>query len=149
MAPSVKFGLTEPLQSGRWASLGDVQHANPGTSSVTLTDVTGDDAQGVRFDAVMWVPRYDTMPPASWIQKLRRWTAVPISFTGVVTTMSVALVHLMSNIGSMVAIGVNWQNGTGASEALFTPPATVSSSSEPVRVTGWAKKPHGVKIPSQ
>ena len=115
--------VDQSLQSGRWASLGMYNMASPGTSSVTLTDVTGDDAQGVRFDAVMWVPRYDTMPPVSWIQEITPMDggAYLVHWGGNddVSGISSYDVEYRLNSGEWV----NWQSGTGASEALFTPPS--------------------------
>ena len=115
--------VDQALQSSRWASLG-IYNMTPGESKVTLSDVTGDDAQGVRFDAVMWVPRYDSMAPHAWIQEISymeggayylRWGG-----TDDVSGIQSFDVQYRHNGGEWV----DWQMGTGASEALFSPPGS-------------------------
>ncbi len=112
--------LDQALQSGRWASLG-IYNMMPGSSSVRLSDVTGDDGQSVRFDAVMWVPRYDSMPPSSWIQEIQPMDggAYVVQWAGVddVSGISSYDVQYRINGGEWQL----WQSGTGANMALFSP----------------------------
>ena len=134
--------VDQSLQSGRWASLGMYNMVTPGTSSVTLTDVTGDDAQGVRFDAVMWVPRYDTMPPVSWIQEILPMDggiyAVRWGGNDDVSGINSYDIEYRLNGGAWV----NWQSGTGASEALFTPPSSGEFQFR-ARARDWMSKESG------
>ena len=54
--------VDQRAHAGQWASLG-TYHINNQTALVELSDITHDDSQAVRFDAVKWVPRFDTAPP--------------------------------------------------------------------------------------
>lgn len=115
--------VDQALQSSRWASLG-IYNMTPGQSKVTLSDVTGDDGQGVRFDAVMWVPRYDNMPPTAWMQEVTfmEGGAYYVRWGGNddVSGIQSYDVQYRRDGGEWV----DWQMGTGASEALFSPPGS-------------------------
>lgn len=130
--------VDQSLQSGRWASLG-IYNMNPGFSKVTLSDITGDRGQGVRYDAVMWVPRYDNMPPVTWIQEVTPMDGgvVYVKWAGnddVSGIMSYD-VQYKANGGDWI----DWQLGTGAIEALFSPPGPGAYEFR-ARATDWMQK---------
>jgi hypothetical protein len=112
---------------------------NPGFSKVTLSDITGDRGQGVRYDAVMWVPRYDNMPPVTWIQEVTPMDGgvVYVKWAGnddVSGIMSYD-VQYKANGGDWI----DWQLGTGAIEALFSPPGPGAYEFR-ARATDWMQK---------
>ncbi len=116
--------VDQAIQGGRWASLG-VYNMSPGPASVRLTDVTGDSGGSVRFDSVMWVPRYDSMAPVSWIKEIKPMDggAYYVEWGGIDDVsgiMSFDVQYRNVNGGEWT----NWQMGTGASAALFSPPSS-------------------------
>ena len=112
--------VDQALQSGRWASLG-IYNMAPGNSKVSLTDVTGDDGLGVRFDAIMWAPRYDSMPPSAWIHDIQPMDggAYVVQWAGSddVSGISSYDVQYRVNGGDWQL----WQSGSSANAALFSP----------------------------
>ncbi|MFM2032083.1 MAG: hypothetical protein RLZZ297_848 [Chloroflexota bacterium] len=130
--------VDQALQSGRWASLG-IYNMKPGFSKVSLNDITGDNGQGLRFDAMMWVPRYDNMPPTAWVQEVAPMEggSVYVKWGGSddVSGIQYYDVQVRRDGGEWI----DWQPGTGSSEALFSPDGPGSYEFR-ARATDWMQK---------
>jgi hypothetical protein len=134
--------VDQAIQSGRWASLG-VYNMVPGPANVRLTDVTGDEGGSVRFDSVMWVPRYDSMAPVSWIKEIKPMDggAFYVEWGGIDDVsgiMSFDVQYRNINGGDWT----DWQMGTWAGAALFSPPSSGTFEFR-VRSRDWMNKESG------
>ncbi|MEI6179580.1 MAG: hypothetical protein WCP31_02400 [Chloroflexales bacterium] len=66
--------VDQQAHAGAWASLGSFRFSGDanGPPSVTLSDLTDDNSRVVRFDALAWVPRTDTVAPDAQMVAIRR-----------------------------------------------------------------------------
>jgi hypothetical protein len=114
--------IDQRAASGTWASLG-VYHMGVGPAAIELSDVTGDDGQAVRFDAVQWVLRHDAAPPDA------RVTAALLQGDGTVVVRWGGT----DDVSGLAAYDVqvrrlpdggwtDWQSGATVGEAVFVPP---------------------------
>jgi hypothetical protein len=115
----------------------------PGAANVRLTDVTGDSGGSVRFDSMMWVPRYDSMAPVSWIKEIKPMDggAFYVEWGGIDDVsgiMSFDVQYRNVNGGDWV----DWQLGTWANAALFSPPSSGTFEFR-VRARDWMNKEGG------
>ena len=130
--------VDQALQSGRWASLG-IYNMKPGFSKVSLNDITGDSGQAVRFDAMMWVPRYDNMPPTAWIQEVKPMDGGSVYVKWAATDDVSGIQHYDVQVRKDGGEWIDWQPGTSADEALFSPDGPGNYEFR-ARATDWMQK---------
>ncbi len=120
-------GVTERIvdqaaSAGTWASLG-VYHMGTEPPAVELNDLTGDDGQSVRFDAIKWVPRADMAPPDARVTDaaLQPDGAFLITWGGQDDTSGIASYDVQ--VRKLPRGGwTNWQSGVTIAATGFTPP---------------------------
>lgn len=114
--------VNQRASAGSWASLG-VYQASDGSAWVELSDITGDDGQAVRFDAVKWVPRADGAPPDARVVagEPRADGGFLVRWAGADDVSGIAAFDVQ--VRQLPDGGwTDWQVGVTAAEAAFVPP---------------------------
>jgi hypothetical protein len=114
--------VNQAASLGSWVSLG-VYHMGDGPASVELSDFTGDEGSPVRFDALKWIARGDTLPPDARVSEAATYEGgLIVRWGGSDDVSGIASydvqVRLLPDGG-----WTDWQMATAASEALFVPSA--------------------------
>lgn len=131
--------LDQQAHAGNWASLGTYHFGGASNEQprVELSDLTGDDNKAVRYDALAWAPRQDSVAPDARVTAIQRKDNGYLITWGGTDDMSGIATYDVQVRQLPKGGWTDWRRGTSETSAWFGPDEGKHFAFR-VRGTDWA-----------